>query len=538
VERIDASEDNRNNFEIFSSYFPAGHVCIGGNEDQEVLPSGWRMYNNYVVVVGPVQKFPDFAVKISRVRHGRATAQTGAQSCATGLISVNHQYDFPGKETCDCVPPNDPCRTTSGPTGVHCLLAPTCGSNPDEVADARVFPCGRSTCIGGDAAVAAKEPATTNDCTTPSNLCPFNEDGKTRMTTCGSNDGTHTGVCRSSIGRDAHQFIYAIQPMQTGAAYYTDRDYVLGVLPDELLNLNGIATPNDDKDSSCAAAGAGSPSFASGACAAGVVNDPEYLCFDVDQQARVYVLYDQRAHANAVAAAVKGGADPASIFSRAGYPNWLQDETTWSDTEMDYVGSTDSGGAEFEVFTQEVTKGTVCLGGNNDWIPSPTNPAMRANLNAACNYIVLVGPPDVDKIYPTLPPTQPSAANAVPGGAFGPQSGGLDVGVIVGIVVATLISVPGTIILIAIIITLLVVFKKPILQKLRDIRTGQTYARGAADVGLGGELGNAAAGGYEAPMLDEAGGMEQRAWQSDGLGDQLSSAFNAMDDDPEEGDVL
>ena len=56
----------------------------------------------------------------------QAAAQDG--SCSAGLVSVNHQYDRPGKETCDCVPPSDPCRTTMGPTGEHCLLAPTCGS--------------------------------------------------------------------------------------------------------------------------------------------------------------------------------------------------------------------------------------------------------------------------------------------------------------------------------------------------------------------------------------------------------------------------
>ena len=56
------------------------------------------------------------------------------------------------------------------------------------------------------------------------------------------------------------------------------------------------------------------------------MNDPEYLCFDVDQQARVYVLYDQRAHKNAVAKAVAGGADPLTLDTRLGYPSWLLDQ--------------------------------------------------------------------------------------------------------------------------------------------------------------------------------------------------------------------
>ena len=160
-----------------------------------------------------------------------------------------------------------------------------------------------------------------NDCTSPANLCPFQPDGATRESTCGSADRSAAVVCRSSLvgGGDAHRFEYRVQPMQAGATYYTDRDYVFGALPSALQNLNGIATPNDDKvrssfllfarffcyssillfaillftpnddkSSTCAAA-----SETGGPCVGGAVNDPEYLCFDVDQQARVYVLYDQ-----------------------------------------------------------------------------------------------------------------------------------------------------------------------------------------------------------------------------------------------------
>ena len=88
-----------------------------------------------------------------------------------------------------------------------------------------------------------------NDCTSPANLCPFQPDGATRESTCGSADRSAAVVCRSSLvgGGDAHRFEYRVQPMQAGATYYTDRDYVFGALPSALQNLNGIATPNDDK---------------------------------------------------------------------------------------------------------------------------------------------------------------------------------------------------------------------------------------------------------------------------------------------------
>ena len=130
----------------------------------------------------------------------------------------------------------------------------------------------------------------------------------------------------------------------------------------------------------------------------------------------------------------------------------------WSDTDLDYVGSTDSGSAEFEVFTSEVAQGTVCLGGNNDWIGSSALASVRAPLSALCNYVVLVGPPDVDKIYPTLPPTMPSASAAAVPGVI-PAAGGLAQGVIIGIVIASLCTLPGCLIVGVILIALLVVYR-------------------------------------------------------------------------------
>ena len=286
--------------------------------------------------------------------------------------------------------------------------------------------------------------------------------------------------------------------------------------------------------------------------------------------------YVQRAHKNAVATAVAGGADPLTLDTRLGYPSWLIDESKWSDTDLDYVGSTDSGSAEFEVFTSEVrslllwllysfvcslsipffvcssillfallyscwllqvVKGTVCLGGNNDWIGSSALPSVRAPLAALCNYVVLVGPPDVDDIYPTLPPTMPSA-NAAAAAGVSPAAGGLAQGVVIGIVVALLCTVPGCLIVGGILIALLVVYRKPIAKKLRDVRSGQTYDRRASEMDL-------VAGAYVAPDLAAIGqglgdgsAIEAREWQGDGIGDQLSSAFTSMEDGGDGGDVL
>ena len=123
------------------------------------------------------------------------------------------------------------------------------------------FPCGRSACINSDAAAGAGTTPGTNDCTSPTNLCPFKPDGVTREASCGSADRTAAVACRSSLagecfymitfcanpaynyltrsptlfcppdlplpGGDAHTFEYRVQPMQTGAAYVLYYRYIL-----------------------------------------------------------------------------------------------------------------------------------------------------------------------------------------------------------------------------------------------------------------------------------------------------------------------
>ena len=57
--------------------------------------------------------------------------------------------------------------------------------------------------------------------------------------------------------------------------YYGDRDYVMTEIPPFLTGMNFVRTANDDKRAD--------------------ESDSEFLCFNVDDDATVYVLYDSRA---------------------------------------------------------------------------------------------------------------------------------------------------------------------------------------------------------------------------------------------------
>ena len=57
--------------------------------------------------------------------------------------------------------------------------------------------------------------------------------------------------------------------------YYGDRDYVMTEIPPFLTGMNFVRTANDDKRADA--------------------SDLEFLCFNVDDDATVYLLYDSRA---------------------------------------------------------------------------------------------------------------------------------------------------------------------------------------------------------------------------------------------------
>ena len=45
-------------------------------------------------------------------------------------VPVNYQYHNPGHISCDCVHPDNPCLTTQGPGGVHCIPEDSCSNTP------------------------------------------------------------------------------------------------------------------------------------------------------------------------------------------------------------------------------------------------------------------------------------------------------------------------------------------------------------------------------------------------------------------------
>jgi hypothetical protein len=97
-------------------------------------------------------------------------------------------------------------------------------------------------------------------------------------------------------------------------------------------------------------------------------NDTEWICFDVDIQSTVYVLYDSR---------VEDGAEPAWLLSGFG------------DQHASVAGHTDTNMGTFEVWYGNVDAGTVCTGGNN----AP---------GIGSHYILVVGVRQPQRLEPDL----------------------------------------------------------------------------------------------------------------------------------------
>ena len=131
-----------------------------------------------------------------------------------------------------------------------------------------------------------------------------------------SNVVTHSTQCDDGAG---------IAPiyLRTGNPYYCDMDYVLTSVPDFLNGAVLIKTAQADKGSDPA--------------------DTEWICFDVDIQSTVYVLYDSR---------VEDGAEPA----------WLT--ANFADQHAEVAEATDGDMGSFEIWYGNVDAGTVCTGGN------------------------------------------------------------------------------------------------------------------------------------------------------------------------------
>jgi hypothetical protein len=122
--------------------------------------------------------------------------------------------------------------------------------------------------------------------------------------------------------------------LETGDTFYIDRDYTLGSIPSELENGIWIMTAEDD-------AGATSSNF---------------LSFDIDRDAGVYVAYDSRA---------------------TSLPNWMSGFAA-SGMQIPIVGHPQI--SALEVYQADYSAGTVTLGGNQ----------AIGSSGAGSNYIVIV----------------------------------------------------------------------------------------------------------------------------------------------------
>jgi hypothetical protein len=137
---------------------------------------------------------------------------------------------------------------------------------------------------------------------------------------------------------------YIVSEIGPGDMYYIDRTYVATNLPPFLQYLNGIRTANNDAHSD--------------------PNDTEFLCFDVEEKVRVYVMYDARAYDQ---------------------PAWLKNRFVDKHTEV--IENSIVASPYYEVYSAPFEAGTVCLGGNDaDGVIE--------------NYWVLVGPDEWKQFDP------------------------------------------------------------------------------------------------------------------------------------------
>merc|ERR1711871_49792 len=132
----------------------------------------------------------------------------------------------------------------------------------------------------------------------------------------------------------------AAEPVELteGSTMYCDRDYVFTTLPDFLQGTILIPTANNDKRSD--------------------PGNTEFLCFDLADEATVYLLYDSR---------VEDGSEPS----------WMT--SMFVGQHLSVAETTDTGMGSMEVWVYYAEEaGTVCLGGNN----AP---------GIGSNYVVAVG---------------------------------------------------------------------------------------------------------------------------------------------------
>jgi hypothetical protein len=134
--------------------------------------------------------------------------------------------------------------------------------------------------------------------------------------------------------------------------YYTDRDYIVTAMPEELVGATWIMTANDDKSS----AGA------------------DFLKFAVSGPVVVWLAHDSRGEEE------KGGTPP----------EWLSEDTGWEKHPDMLIEVTDGNMGNFILWSKEFEKGEVVLGGNTD------PPAS----GQGSNYLVLLTPGEAKAVKP------------------------------------------------------------------------------------------------------------------------------------------
>lgn len=148
---------------------------------------------------------------------------------------------------------------------------------------------------------------------------------------------------------------FEVGQIGSGDTYHTDRDYTLNDIPMFLHSLNGIKTSMEDKHTPA--------------------TDEQWLCFDVDEPVRVYILFDPRIQPT---------------------PAWLQEhfadrhEETATTGGSVITGAADTGMGWFEIYSGKFDAGNVCLGGNG----------CDAATGGCSQYIVFVGPDELEPAFP------------------------------------------------------------------------------------------------------------------------------------------
>ncbi|MBD3182128.1 hypothetical protein GF312_07545 [Candidatus Poribacteria bacterium] len=116
--------------------------------------------------------------------------------------------------------------------------------------------------------------------------------------------------------------------IDVGTKYYIDRDYVVNLLPEELIGATFIMTGNDDKNS---------------------VGE-DFLTFTVDIPTKVWLARDSR-----------GDEGKAGQI-----PEWLSEDMGWERHEDLKIEVTDGNMGFFILYSKDFEKGDIVLGGNAD----------------------------------------------------------------------------------------------------------------------------------------------------------------------------